>query len=248
MSARILYLITARGGSKGVPRKNLADVGGLSLIGYKARAARQSSSCARLIISSDDAEIIEEAKRHGADAPFVRPEVLANDTASSDSVVLHAMNMVEAEEGGPYDAIMLLEPSSPFATAQDFDKAVNIFERYNASLVVGMKPTEVSSLFTGPLGENGRAEEIINKFSGQSVTRRQDMAPEYTMNGALYLIDWKMMRSTGQVYGDPDNTFGLVMDRSQSCEIETPLDLEFARFLVQQGVIDTTAWIEGVEG
>ena len=73
MSLRLLYLITARGGSKGVPRKNLADIGGLSLIGYKARAARKSGSCTRLIVSSDDPEIIAEAERHGVEAPFVRP-------------------------------------------------------------------------------------------------------------------------------------------------------------------------------
>ena len=248
MSLRLLYLITARGGSKGVPRKNLADIGGLSLIGYKARAARKSGSCTRLIVSSDDPEIIAEAERHGAEAPFVRPASLATDTASSDDVVLHAMDFVEAEGGHPYDAIMLLEPSSPFARPVDFDDALDMFERNRAALVVGMKPTEVASHFTGPLAPDGRADRIVEKFSCERAIRRQDMEPEFTMNGALYLIDWSMMRRTGRVYGDPKRTFGLVMERSYSCEIETPFDLDLARFLVERGVIDTTPWTGDIAG
>lgn len=226
-----------------MPRKNLADIGGLSLIGYKARAARKAMSCTRLIVSSDDPEIIAEAARHGAEAPFIRPAGLATDTASSDDVVRHAMDFVEAEEGRPYDAVMLLEPSSPFARAADFDKAVDLFQRHGAALVIGMKPTEVASRFTGPLSPDGRANRIVEKFNDDSAIRRQDMEPEFTMNGALYLIDWSMMRRTSKVYGDPENTFGHVMDRAYSCEIETPFDLDLARFLVERGVIDTAPWM-----
>lgn len=239
---RILFLITARGGSKGVPRKNLRRIGGLSLIGYKARAAVRSTFCTRLVISSEDAEILAEGRRHGADAPFVRPAELATDTARSDDVVLHAMDAVEAEEGHPYDAVMLLEPSSPFATAEHLDRAVELYLQRRASLVVGMREVTVGSLFMGPLREDGRADRIVARFTGRDSIRRQELEPEYTMNGALYLADWRMLRRTGRIYGDPDRTFALVMDAAHSCEIETSFDLRLAEHLVASGTLDTTPW------
>jgi CMP-N-acetylneuraminic acid synthetase len=242
MTSRILFLITARGGSKGVPGKNLHRIDGLSLVGYKARAALRSSHCTRLVVSSDSAEILAEAKRHGAEAPFVRPAELATDTASSNDVVLHAMDFVEAEEGRPYDRLMLLEPASPFATPEHLDQAVALADAHRASLVVGMRHAPVSSLFVGPLGDDGRADRIVSKFAGRGSTRRQDMPPEYTMNGSLYLVDWAAMRRTGRIYSDPERTYGLVMDDAHSCSIDTPLDLALAELLVASGRLDTAPW------
>jgi CMP-N,N'-diacetyllegionaminic acid synthase len=242
MTPRVLFLIVARGGSKGLPRKNLRTVGGLSLIGYKARAATRSSHCARLVISSEDAEMLAEGRKHGAEAPFVRPAELATDTASTDDVVLHAMEVVEAEEGAAYDAVMLLEPSSPFATPEDLDDAVELYMQRGASLVVGVRQVTVGSRFIGPLRSDGRADQIVSKFAGSRSRRRQDVGPEYTMNGALYLASWAMLRRSRQIYGDPENTFGLVMDEDHSLDIESPHDLAFAEFLVASGKLDTTRW------
>ena len=239
---RILGLIPARGGSKGVPRKNLQRVGDLSLVGYKVRAALAAGVCQRLVISSDDEEILAEGRRHGAETPFVRPAELAGDIASSDAVVLHAMDFVEGEEGRPYDAVLLLEPSSPFATPDHLRCAAELWRRRRAALVVGMRPVEPNSMFTGPLDADGRAHRVVEKFAGRDSNRRQDMEQEYTMNGALYLADWAMLRRTGRIYGDPPATYGLVMDEAHSCEIDSPLDLAFARFLVDGGHLDTTPW------
>src|SRR6201995_4345918 len=157
-TAQVLFLLVGRGGSKGLPGKNLREIGGLSLVGYKAVAARQSRYCSRLIVSSDSAEIRAEAKRHGAEVLFERPAELATDTASSNDVVLHAMDWIEAHEKRRYDAIMLLETSSPFARPEHFDEAVELFIARKASLVVGMRETEVASIFVGQLcsaGQNG---------------------------------------------------------------------------------------------
>ena len=242
MTLRILHLIVARGGSKGLPRKNLQCVGRLSLIGYKARAALRSRSCTRLIISSDDEDMLAEGRRHGAEVPFVRPTHLATDEARSDDVVLHALQWIEAEEGREYDAVVLLEPSSPFATPAHLDQAVDLFVRKDASLVVGMRRVEIHSLFTGPLGADGRADRIVSKFAGRNATRRQDLEPEFTMNGSLYVIDRTTLQRTGRIYGDPQNTFGLVMDAAHSCEIDSASDLAFAEFLVASGELDTSPW------
>lgn len=241
----ILYLITARGGSKGVPGKNKRRIGPHSLIGYKAIAARGSNYCSRLVISTDDPALRDEAAKYGVEAPFLRPGELATDTATSDDVVLHAMNHFESEEGRAYDAIMLLEPASPFARASDLDAAVELFVAQSANLVVGLKPVEVNSVFVGPLREDGRADQIIGKFAARGDLRRQAFAQEYTMNGSLYLISWNHMRRTGRIYGDPKNTYGHVMDRFYSAEIDTPYDLRLAELFVDNGDVDLGEWNDG---
>jgi N-acylneuraminate cytidylyltransferase/CMP-N,N'-diacetyllegionaminic acid synthase len=238
----ILFLITARGGSKGVPGKNKRRIGPHSLIGYKAISAKKSKYCTRLVISTDSEELQEDAARYGAEVPFTRPRELATDTAKSDDVVLHAMAYFENEEGRRYDAIMLLEPASPFARARDFDAAVEIYVRHKANLVVGVKPVEVNSIFVGPLGEDGRADRIIEKFVSRPDVRRQAFEQEYTMNGALYLFGWDYMKTTRRMYADPANTYGHPMDRFHSAEIDTLYDMRLAELFAKNGDIDLGEW------
>jgi CMP-N,N'-diacetyllegionaminic acid synthase len=238
----ILFLLVGRGGSKGLPGKNLREIGGLSLTGYKARAAVKSRYCSRLIVSSDSPEIQAEAKRHGAEVLFSRPAELASDTASSNDVVLHAMDWIETHEGRRYDAVMLLEPSSPFARPEHFDEAVELFIARNASLVAGMRETEVSSIFVGLLGSDGSIGSIVNKMLTTPALRRQDQPPEVTMNGALYLIGWDAMRKHRKIYADPAASYGILMDRLHSIEIETAADLAYASYVVEHGILDASPW------
>jgi len=240
--AQVLFLLVGRGGSKGLPGKNLREIGGLSLIGYKARAARKSRYCSRLIVSSDSAQIREEAMRHGAEMLFERPAELATDTASSNDVVLHAMNWIEAHEKRRYDAIMLLEPSSPFARPEHFDQAVELFVARKASLVVGMRETEVASIFVGTLGSDGSIGGIVEKMLKMPAQRRQDQAPEVTMNGALYLVGWEAMRKHRRIYADPEASYGILMDRLHSIEIESAADLAYASYVVEHGMLDASPW------
>jgi CMP-N-acetylneuraminic acid synthetase len=241
-SAEILFLLVGRGGSKGLPGKNLREVGGLSLIGYKARSALQSRYCSRLIVSSDSTEIQAEAMRHGAERLFSRPPELATDTASSNDVILHAMDWIESHERRRYDAIMVLEPSSPFARPEHYDQAIDLFMARKAALVVGLRETEVSSIFVGPLGKDGSIGAIVEKMLTTPALRRQDQPPEVTMNGALYLIDWDAMRSHRKVYADPAASYGILMDRLHSIEIETAADLAYAAYVIEHGMLDASPW------
>jgi CMP-N,N'-diacetyllegionaminic acid synthase len=241
-TARILFLLVGRGGSKGLPGKNLREIGGLSLIGYKALSALQSRYCSRLIVSSDSPEIRAEAVEHGAEMLFERPAELATDTASSNDVVLHAMDWIEAHERRRYEAIMLLEPSSPFARPEHFDEAIDLFRARNASLVVGMRETEVSSIFVGPLGKDGSIGTIIDKMLAKPEQRRQDQPIEVTMNGALYLIGWDAMRKHRKIYADPTASYGILMDRLHSIEIETAADLAYAAYVIEHGMLDASPW------
>jgi CMP-N-acetylneuraminic acid synthetase len=238
----ILFLIVARGGSKGLPGKNLKQIAGLSLIGFKARSARGFDPNARLMISTDSADIQGEARRHGVEVPFTRPAELASDTATSASVVAHAMQWIEDNERRTYEAIMLLEPSSPFATPAHFRAAVELFETRNADLVVGMRAMEPHSTFVGPQLADGSIAPIVDKMNRASGQRRQDQGHEWTMNGALYLFRWSAFKASGKIYGAPDKCFGLLMDRYHSLEIEAAEDLALGNFYADKGYIDLSPW------
>lgn len=239
---KTLFLITARGGSKGVPGKNLKKLGGLPLVGFKAISALRSKYCSRLIISTDSPEIQETAMRYGAEAPFLRPSELATDTASSNDVIDHAMSYIETETDETYDAVMLLEPSSPFARAQDYDGAVDLMLQNQAEVVVGVRETEVSSTVVGPMDPQGRITAIIDQVKGLENQRRQDRPKDFTPNGALYLFRWDFFKKYHAIYQDRDGTFGYPMDRAYSLEIDEEIDLAWADFLVINDQIDMSNW------
>jgi CMP-N,N'-diacetyllegionaminic acid synthase len=238
----ILHLITARGGSRSIPRKNLAEIGGLSLVGYKARSALKSHCCSRLIISSDCPEIRAEAVRQGAEAPFARPAELASDTASSMAAVAHALDWVEQHEGRTYDAFMLLEPSSPFGRADDYDRAAERMVNTGANVVVGMRPMEVHSTYTGTLEPDGNIASIVDRMKARADRRRQATEVEYTMNGAFYLCRWAHFKKHLDFYASSEGVFGLAMESEYSVEIDEPIDLAWARFLVDNRVLDGRHW------
>lgn len=244
-SPDILFLIAARGGSKGLPGKNLKSVGGLSLLGYKARAAQRCQACSRLILTTDDEDIAAEGRRLDVDVPFIRPADLATDEATSDSVVTHAMDWIEETEKRTYDAVMLLEPASPFATADHLDAAIALYTDRDADLVVGLRQLDTYEPLTGELSPDGSISSIVEKMHKTNGLRRQDLRPQVTMNGAFYLINWSTFRRTEKIYGEPARSYGMVMDSWHSLEIETANDLALAEYAAEKGLIDLTPWHDG---
>jgi len=239
---KILHLIVARGGSKGIPGKNLHEIGGISLVGFKAIAAKRSQYCSRLIISTDSMVIQENAKTYGVEVPFIRPIELATDRAKTEDVIVHAIEYIENNEGQTYDAIMLLEPSSPFLRATDIDKAVKMMIEKKANLIVGVREVNVASVFMGPLDQEGRITSIIDKMASLEGLSRQDVQQEFTMNGALYLIKWDYFKKHRHRYKDRLNSYGLIMPWEYSVEIDEPADLAYAEYLVEKGLIDLSYW------
>lgn len=240
---RVLFLITARGGSKEIPGKNLLKIGGISLVGYKAISAKNCKYCSRLIISTDSQTIQDNAQQYGVEAPFRRPAELAADDSSTEDVVWHAMQYIETETNEHYDAVMVLEPTSPFATHLDYEKAVEVMSRNNANVVVGLKEVTINSVFYGQMDAGGKIGGIVEKISGLPSVRRQDLPREYTMNGAFYLLRWDFFKKYRQRYCDRENTYGLVMKPSYSVEIDELMDWEFAQFLVEKGYVDLSYWM-----
>lgn len=239
---KVLFLITARGGSKGIPGKNLKEIGGLPLLGFKAISAQRSKYCTRLIISTDSPQIQEVARAFGVEVPFTRPAELATDAASSVDVIAHAMGWVETETEEQYDALMLLEPSSPFTRPVDYDNAVEMMLEHNANLVVGMREVPVNSVGVGALDGSGRITQIIDQLQERPAHQRQVSAQEYTMNGGLYLLKWDFFKKHRAIYQDRERSFGYVMDRHYSIEIDEPVDLHWCEFLVSNGYVDMAYW------
>jgi len=239
---KILFLMVARGGSKGIAGKNLQKIASIPLVGWKAIAARRSRHCDRLILSTDSPKIRDAARRFGVETPFLRPKHLATDTAKTADVILHAMRWIEREGRPLPDAIMLLEPSSPFARASDYDRAVALMKRHKADVVLGVRRMEIAGRFVGPMERGGRLTRLVRKIGAASRQRRQDFVPEFTPNGAVYLFNWDYFKKHRSLYADGRRAYGMLMDDWHSLEIDEPADLEWARYLVAKGYIDVREW------
>lgn len=237
---RVLFVITARGGSKGVPRKNIRMVGKFPLIAYKIIAAKKCRYESRVIVSTDDEEIAKISRDYGAEVPFMRPDELADDSASSMDVVAHAMNWISENDTESYDYICLLEPSSPFASYKDLNNALELFEKTGADTLLGMKEVEVSTRFIHTLDENGGLSEFYRAVKDQTSVRRQDQKKEYTMNGCMYIAKWDYFMKNKLFHSEKSIPY--IMPEEKSIEIDTMLNYEMACNLVEKGMIDVSLW------
>lgn len=237
---KILYVVTARGGSKGVPRKNIKLLGELPLVAYKIIAARKCHYESRVIVSTDDEEIAGVSRQYGAEVPFMRPAELATDSASSADVVMHAMNWVSENDKENYDYVCMLEPSSPFASYRDFDEAIKLIVESGADTLLGMKKAEINTVFIHSLDEKGGLSEFYHAIKDLPSIRRQDQKKEYTMNGCMYISKWDYFMKNKMFHSE--NSVPYIMPEEASVEIDTPLNYELACKIVEKGLVDLELW------
>lgn len=197
---KILGLITARGGSKGVPGKNIKLLGSSSLLYYTANAANQSKLLHKTILSSDDTAIIDVAKKEQIEVPFVRPNELANDTATSVSVVQHALEYMESK-GEFYDAVCLLQPTSPFREKGFIDTAIQKFIAEDADALVSVLPVphEYNPHWVFEPNSSG----FLQIATGEKaiISRRQDLPKSYFRDGSVYITKTAFLKK-GSFYGE----------------------------------------------
>ncbi|MCK9480991.1 MAG: acylneuraminate cytidylyltransferase family protein [Bacteroidia bacterium] len=223
---KILGVIPARGGSKGVPLKNIKLLDGKPLIEYTIMAALQSN-LDRVIVSTDSKEIAEVAKNAGAEVPFLRPDSLASDSASSMPVAIHALNEIEKITGDVFDALMLLQPTTPFRTKTDINDAIELLKKNNTDSVIsvvdveGTHPARMKYLKNGLLIDPPFCEQKENQ-------NRQELEPMYIRNGAIYLTKKDVLLS-GTYKGN--SCSALIMPRNRSVNIDTAFDFEYAELL-----------------
>lgn len=225
---RILGIVPARGGSKGILRKNLADVCGKPLIAYSIETGRQllaGGTLARCIVSTDDDEIAERARALGADVPFMRPAAAATDTAKALAYVLHALEALEPIDGA-YDAVMLLQPTSPIRNSAVIAQAVaRLAVSQSDSLISCYREEYINDLVMYDPQTDGTLVPR-NPLHNKGV-RRQEHGSAMVRNGALYVTRTPYLKATGSLVCD--RPFLLEMSKLDSIDVDAPDDLILLR-------------------
>lgn len=234
---KILGVITARGGSKGIPRKNIKELCGEPLIAHTIRAAQGSKYLTRCIVSTEDEEIAQVARAHGAEVPFMRPKELAQDVSTSMEVVQHALswlrNPPDGKEGETYDYLMILQPTSPLRTAEDIDTAIEKIVATDADSVISVM--ELSNF--GPRKMHRIEGDTIRPYFdeheiGKESQRRQDLEPVYRRNGAAIYLTKAELVERGDLFGKVSRPY--IMPRERSVDIDEPVDFELAEFWMKK--------------
>lgn len=231
MSKKPLYIIPARGGSKGIPRKNIKDFAGKPLICYSIEAARTLSDDEHIIVSTDDEEIADVARSTGLKVEYMRPSHLATDTAGSREVMIDAMDWAE-RKGVDYDMIVLLQPTSPLRNADDIRGCIELYSD-EIDMVVSVVEAQSNPYYncfeTSP--ETGYLH--ISKGDGL-YTRRQDVPKAWEYNGAVYVINPKSLRDMPM--GKFPRRIPYEMPRSRSVDLDTPTDWIIAEMIYKQNI------------
>ena len=222
-----LVLIPARGGSKGIPGKNIKPLNGRPLIYYTLDAARAVAPPENICVSTDSAEIIRVVREYGLDVPFERPDYLATDTASSYEVILHAIDFYEQREV-QYDRVVLLQPTSPLRTETHVREALSLYQP-GLDMVVSVKITRANPYFT--LFEEN-SEGFLTRSKPGSFTRRQDCSAVYEYNGAIYVMNVQSLQNGPAVAFSKIKKY--VMTEEDSIDIDTNIDWIVAEAILSQ--------------
>lgn len=222
-------VIPARGGSKGLPGKNLRRLGALSLIGHAVTSAREASRLDRFIVSTDSAEIADEARGNGAEVPFLRPPELASDQAGMLGVLQHAVRWLESTGVRP-DLVVTLQPTSPFRVGADIDRTIAKIVATGADSAQTLSEASYHPFFMKTL-EGDRTVALFPE--GHKYVRRQDAPAVYQPSGAVYVTRYHVLMEQGHILGD-DNR-GLVQSFEASVNIDTEWDFMLAELILREG-------------
>ncbi len=217
----ILAIVTARGGSKRLPGKNLRRLGGKPLISWTIEAAQSARSVSRTIVSSEDPEIIAAALATGAEVPFIRPQQLSTDSACSIDVVRHALDAV----GEHYDMFVLLQPTSPLRTGEDIDQAIRLCRDRRAPTCVSVSPFQKPASWLYDAGPDDIIRPALDAKSAAGEDNRTVIP-----NGAIYVAQTDWFRRNRALISP--KTVGYVMPRERSVDIDDELDFILAETLL----------------
>ncbi|HIF9178870.1 TPA: cytidylyltransferase domain-containing protein [Photobacterium damselae] len=220
---KILAIIPARGGSKRLPKKNILNLGGKPLIQWTIEAALKCSQIDTVMVSTDSKEIADISEKAGANVPYLRCSALSSDTASSADVVIDVIEYYESINK-KFDAIILLQPTSPLRSSNDIRNAIKLFDEKKASAVVSVAECDHSPLWCNTLP----ADLCMDQFISEEIksTRSQDLPTYYRLNGAIYLVCTKSFINNRSFM--PKNTYSLIMNRERSIDIDDCVDFKIA--------------------
>lgn len=223
---KILALIPARGGSKGIKDKNIILLAGKSLIAYSIEAAKNSKYIDSIVVTTDSKKIAEVAKQCGARVPFLRPAELGADTSKTIDAVLHAIKTLKSMDEN-YNTLVLLQPTQPLRTTYDIDKAIELYYENGENGLVSISPVDDSPLLIRSIDAEGK---LVNLLSQNSTCRRQDMPNYYKVNGCIYInkID-ELNKNTSF----NDNKVPFIMTKEHSVDIDEISDLWMAEYYLK---------------
>jgi CMP-N-acetylneuraminic acid synthetase len=228
MTQRVLGVIPVRGGSKRVPDKNIRTVNGKPLVGHAISHAAESRAIDRAVVSTDSAEIREVAESYGGNVPFERPDELATDTATSDDVVLHAIDWFE-QRNEQFDTVSMIQATSPFRTPDDIDAAIQTLRDSEADSVISVSEFDVPPVWAVTEDDDGQLHPYLDEgyLWSDDLPRSQDTPELYHPNGAVFAAKVDAFRRQESFYAE--QTVGYEMPRSRSLDIDEPFDLEMAK-------------------
>lgn len=229
-SSGVLALIPARGGSKGVPRKNIRPLGGKPLLAWSIEAAKAAPSVSKIIVSTEDEEIAEVAKKYGAEVPFMRPANLAEDATPDYPVCLHVLDALAAQGVYP-EFVAWLRPTAPLRTADDIEKALAILKATGADSVRSVVASKAHPYWMKTLDGDFLAPFVPGKDEN-TYTRRQALPPVYMLNGAIDITRSAVVRASGKIWGEKLAAY--VMPQERSVDIDTLHDFETAEARMKQ--------------
>ena len=222
---RVLGIIPARGGSKGIPRKNIVPVGGKPLLAYTASAALSASRLDRVILSTEDEEIAEIGRSFGLEVPFIRPKALAQDDTPTLDVLQHAVRML-GEMAEEYDVIVTLQPTTPFRRASDINGALDLLESTGADSVVSLvHPGGIHPFKMKTLDDDGWVGEP-NFARGKAHLPRQALPSFWLLEGSLYITRWRVLMEENRILGE--RTQSWIVPRERTVNLDTTFDLWLA--------------------
>lgn len=227
----VLGLIPARGGSKGIPRKNITNLAGKPLLAYTCQAALESHTLTRVVLNTDDEAIAAVGRQYGVDAPFLRPAHLATDDTPILPVIQHTLAWLDENAGFKTDIVVLLQPTSPFRQATHIDATVQLMMESGADTVVSVVavPHNFNPVSVMRMDESGY---LVPFVSGEMILRRQEKPRVYARNGPAILVVKRKVLEAGTLYGK--KVLPYEMDRAASLDIDEPEDLALAAFWIQQ--------------
>ncbi len=218
---KILALIPARGGSKGIPDKNIIDLNGQPLIAYSIIEAKKSKYIDKLILSTDSKKIADIALNFGCEVPFMRPIELAQDNSKTIDAVVHAIDYLKSV-GDNYDILLLLQPTTPLRTVGDIDRAIELFTNQNYKSLASISPVNDHPVLIRTIDNNYYMKKLLNQ---SSTIRRQDMPNYFRVNGAIYI---NLISEITNETSFNDNNIGFIMPNERSIDIDDYVDLKIA--------------------
>lgn len=232
MTLSTVGIIPARGGSKGIPGKNLAPLAGKPMIAWTIQTVKQSLHTNRVIVSTDSEEIAQIAKQYEAEVPFLRPPELAQDDTPGIAPILHAIKWLEDNEGYVPDLVMCLQPTSPLRSSKDIDAAIELLVQQKAEAVISVTPVDQHPYWMQSVDPAGWMKDFVACDS--PVTRRQDLPPVYAPNGAIYLAYRAVLleRETWHT----ERTYAYVMPPERSLDVDTNWHLHLAELILKHNM------------